>query len=276
VGGLAIPSRATGQPDEIRDEFHRLYYRAPRTWRDTYWLGVPVLKSPLDLWIYQELLYELAPDVIVETGTRHGGSAFFFASVCDLLGRGRVVTIDVEELQGRPAHPRLVYLAGSSADPAVAAQVEEAGTVRVILDSDHSREHVLAELELWAPRVTLGSYLVVEDTNVNGHPVFSGHGPGPWEAWPSGCPPIRSFGATRHGRSICSRSTRAGSCSEPASSDPRPPSNRGRSPGPEDACRRRGHGAAPERGRGPLRAGPFTVLDPQAAGGENPQRCPRT
>jgi cephalosporin hydroxylase len=164
-----------------------MYYGAQgRTWKNTYWRGVQVFKCPLDLWVYQEILHEIRPDLIVEAGTKHGGSAYYLASICDLLSHGSVVTIDIEELPDRPDHPRITYLTGSSTDPAVVAQVDERiGTgsrVLVVLDSDHSREHVLAELDVWHSRVSVGSYLVVEDTNINGHPVSAHAGPGPWEA----------------------------------------------------------------------------------------------
>ena len=143
-------------------------------------------KCPLDLWVYQELLHEVRPDVIVETGTKHGGSAYYLASICDLLDHGSVITIDIEELPERPQHPRITYLTGSSTDPEVVARVDErigdGARVLVILDSDHHREHVRAELETWGPRVSVGSFLVVEDTNINGHPVTQHSYPGPWEA----------------------------------------------------------------------------------------------
>lgn len=172
---------------QVVTQFHRIYYGSRgRTWNSTYWREVPVLKCPLDLWIYQEILHEVRPDVIVEAGTGRGGSAYYLASICDLLDHGTVFTIDVKPRPGRPDHPRVTYLTGSSADPAVAAQVDERipapATVMVILDSDHSREHVLAELELWHSRVSIGSYLIVEDTNIHGHPVYPSAGPGPWEA----------------------------------------------------------------------------------------------
>jgi len=170
-------------------EFHRLYYGdAARTWGGgaTRWLGHETQKCPLDLWVYQRLLVETRPDVIVETGTYAGGSALFLAMVLDGLGRGRVVTIDVEERAGRPQHPRIEYVHGSSSDADVAAHVLETvpreARVMVVLDSDHRREHVLAELEHYAPHVTVGCHLVVEDTNVNGNPVASDFGPGPHEA----------------------------------------------------------------------------------------------
>jgi cephalosporin hydroxylase len=164
-----------------------LYYNEGwRTWRDTYWLGVRTLKLPSDLWVYQEILHELPPDLIVETGTRFGGSALYLATICDAMDHGEIVTIDIEARHDRPQHPRIEYLTGSSVDPDVVARVgaraEDAGTVMVILDSDHSREHVLAELRAYAPLVSPGSYLIVEDTTVNGHPLAKSHGPGPWEA----------------------------------------------------------------------------------------------
>lgn len=166
------------------DDFHRQYYDS-RVWFETYWLRVPVQKCPLDLWIYQELLVELRPDLIVETGTAAGGSALYLAGICDLLGHGRVVTIDLVEAE-RPTHPRINYLSGSSTDPAIIAAVRaeavEGDSVLVTLDSDHAAEHVLAELHAYAPLVTLGSYLIVEDTNINGRPVLPEHGPGPAEA----------------------------------------------------------------------------------------------
>jgi cephalosporin hydroxylase len=169
------------------DQFHRLYYgRREQTWGNTFWLGHRVLKCPLDLWCYQEILHEVRPELIIETGTYQGGSALFLASICDLLGQGNVLTIDVDRRDDRPRHPRIAYLTGSSTANAILRQVrrraEGTSRVLVILDSGHTKEHVLAELHAYAPLVTPGSYLVVEDTNLNGHPVESDHGPGPAEA----------------------------------------------------------------------------------------------
>lgn len=173
----------------VVDRFHRLYYNArkdQRTLGNTFFLGVPVMKCPLDLWVYQELLHRLRPDLVIETGTAEGGSALFLASIMDLLGVGRIVTIDVEHKPGRPEHPRIEYLQGSSTAPesvaAAGAAARGAKTVMLILDSDHSRDHVLAEMRLLGPLVTKGSYMIVEDSNVNGHPVRKDHGPGPMEA----------------------------------------------------------------------------------------------
>ena len=145
-----------------------------------------MLKCPLDLWSYQEILHEVRPELIIETGTYQGGSALFLASICDLLGEGEVLTIDVDRREGRPRHPRITYLTGSSTSNAILRQVRRrakgASRVLVILDSGHAKDHVLAELDAYAPLVTPGSYLIVEDTNLNGHPVDSDHGPGPAEA----------------------------------------------------------------------------------------------
>lgn len=169
------------------DWFHRLfYYNGSRTWSNTTWLGVALEKCPLDLWIYQELLSSLKPRVIVECGTAFGGSAYYLASLCELIGDGEVITIDVRAEPDRPSHQRLTYLTGSSTDPATVAAVEEFVAERepvlVVLDSDHTKEHVLKEMQLYGPLVTPRSYLIVEDSNVNGHPVLPDFGPGPLEA----------------------------------------------------------------------------------------------
>lgn len=177
--------------DEIVTSFHRLYYNQwHHLGKDTLnasWQGVRTLKCPLDLWVYQELLAEVRPDLVVETGTRAGGSALFLSQMLDLMGgEGRVISIDVELDDNRPQHARLSYLVGSSTAPDIADQVRkaagQASRVMVFLDSDHSASHVTAELAIYADLVTSGSYLVVEDTNVNGHPVYDDHGPGPAEA----------------------------------------------------------------------------------------------
>ena len=174
---------------DVIDRFTEAYYDGAlfgETRADTHWLGVRTDKNPLDLWIYQELLHELRPDLIVETGTAFGGSALYLASICDLLDHGKVVTVDIIEQEGRPQHPRLEYVTGSSIAPEIVEDVkrriEPGGTAMVVLDSNHKRDHVLEELRLYAPLVTPGSYIVVEDTILNGHPVSPEFGPGPMEA----------------------------------------------------------------------------------------------
>jgi cephalosporin hydroxylase len=175
--------------NSITDRFHKLYYEAAnfgKSWENTLWLGVANHKCPLDLWVYQEIIYELKPEVIIETGTYHGGSALFLASICDLVDEGEVLSIDIEEKGDRPAHKRVRYLLGSSTSCEVIDKVkrliEGKAKVMVILDSDHSKDHVLSELKIYSQFVTKGSYLIVEDTNLNGHPVEPEFGPGPMEA----------------------------------------------------------------------------------------------
>jgi cephalosporin hydroxylase len=185
--------------DEVVTAFHRLFYEEGylgESWGATSWRGVPVAKSPLDLWILQQILWDARPTLIVETGTAHGGSALFMANLLDLQGAGRVVTIDIRAKAGLPEHPRVRYLHGSSTAPeivqAVAQLVEPADRVLVVLDSNHECEHVLGELEQYHQFVSPGQYVIVEDTNVNNHPVLPEYGPGPSEA-------VGRF-LSRHGR----------------------------------------------------------------------------
>lgn len=148
-------------------------------------LGVCVAKCPSDLWVYQELIYKTRPDLIIETGTSHGGSALYLASMCQLIGNGRVITIDIKEPPYKFKHERLEFITGSSVDPEIVDRIEDVAPgkkIMVVLDSDHHKDHVLKELSLYAPLVSYGSYLIVEDTNINGHPVYPEHGPGPMEA----------------------------------------------------------------------------------------------
>lgn len=171
----------------VVDAFHRLFYDDRNTWRRTKWQGITTWKCPLDLWLYQEILHRIRPALIVETGTAYGGSANYLGFLCDLLGTGRIVSIDIAPKTNElPEHPRVTYLRGSSTDPEIVATVKSMVTpgepVLVILDSDHREAHVFDELEAYADLVTPGSYVIVEDTNVNGHPVHPNFGPGPMEA----------------------------------------------------------------------------------------------
>jgi cephalosporin hydroxylase len=188
--GQSLTKRTYRRPLLVRAitrAFHRVYYYAPHTWHDTQVFGVPIRKCPLDLWIYQDILHEVRPDLIVECGTHKGGSAYYFGMLLDHLGAGKVVTVDIEDMKaGLPTHPRVTYLIGSSVSDEIVQQIramtDRAERVMVVLDSDHSRDHVLRELQRYCGFVTPGSYLVVEDTNLNGHPIQSAHGPGPMEA----------------------------------------------------------------------------------------------
>lgn len=170
---------------DVRRRFLRYWERASGDWANTRFFGYPVLKLPTDLWVYQELITAIQPDVLVETGSCNGGSALYFAAIMDLLGRGQVLSIDLypwpnphmpEEMvailgnRPRPQHQRVTYLTGSSIAPEILAAVRDACAgkrVLVVLDSDHSAEHVRAELDAYAPLVSIGSFLVVEDTGLS-------------------------------------------------------------------------------------------------------------
>lgn len=196
---LARPEHAlpglTDAEQRIVDDFHRLYY-AKRLWEKTSWLGAACLKSPTDTWVYQEILFETRPTLIIETGTAWGGSAHYLASVLDALraiepGRDtRIVSIDTETRKGEIDHPRVTKIKASSLAPGTLAQVRSMirpdERVMLILDSLHNRDHVLAELHAYAPLVTPGCYAIVEDGDINGHPVHTDfapdQGPGPFEA----------------------------------------------------------------------------------------------
>lgn len=180
----------------VIDEFHKLFYACPFTHGMTYFENVPLLKSPSDLWVYQEMLWDLRPTLIIETGTACGGSALFFARTLDRIGgQSMVVTIDIDAAPEMPKHRRITPIIGSSVDPEIVRAMRACASthprVMVVLDSDHSQEHVMAELEAYADLVTPGQFLVVEDTNICGRPVeidWKG-GPGPGEAvdawWPA-------------------------------------------------------------------------------------------
>lgn len=170
----------------VIDAFHRAFYESRQTWGMTFYEGVPLLKSPIDLWVYQEIIWDVRPTLIIETGTAFGGSALYFARQLDRVGEGKVLSIDIDPAAVLPEHPRVTYLKhySSTLRHVVAAVHEIAVThprVMVVLDSDHAKRHVLAELDAYAPMVTPGQFVVVEDTNINGRPIeidWKG-GPGP-------------------------------------------------------------------------------------------------
>jgi cephalosporin hydroxylase len=173
--------------DETEARFHDLYYNdMDRTWAATFWRGVPVFKCPLDLWIYQEILFETKPRVIIECGASHGGSALWFADMMRLItGAAHVVTIDVADARDDAAKdPDVTFLLGNDISAKVIEQVSAHGAGMVVLDSNHESAHVARQLELYAPLVAPGCYLVVEDTNVGGNPVWTGFddGRGPMHA----------------------------------------------------------------------------------------------
>ena len=138
------------------------------------WFGRPILQLPEDLVRLQEVVYEVRPDVIVETGVFDGGSLVFHASLCEAMSRGRVIGIDVEiraglreALSAHPLTSRIELIEGDSVAPNIVAQVRKlvkpGETAMVILDSNHTFAHVSAELEAYAPLVSKGSCIVAAD-----------------------------------------------------------------------------------------------------------------
>lgn len=173
----------------VVDSFHKAYYHS-LGWDRNYFLGYQIKQCPLDLQLYQELVHRLRPAFIIQTGVAGGGSVLFLATLLDLIGAkpdALVVGVDLTlSPEARTlAHPRLRLIEGSSTDPETVRTVKNLvrpGCGLVSLDSDHAAAHVLAELRIYREFVRPGSYLVVEDTNLNGHPVFPSFGPGPHEA----------------------------------------------------------------------------------------------
>jgi len=174
----------------VVDRFHKLFYDSG-IWETTSWLGVPTAQNPNDAWIHQEIIVQVKPDFIVEAGTQYGGSAALWATILQQVNPdGRVITIDIKDQVSAAKELPIVkdkveFLLGSSVDPAIVAQLTKrvkGKKVLVILDSNHSKTHVFAEMKAYAPLVSKDSYLIVQDTNVNGHPVDKKFGPGPMEA----------------------------------------------------------------------------------------------
>lgn len=155
------------------------------------WLGLPIIQMPTDIVVMQEIIWRTQPQLIIETGIARGGSTILHCSMLELIGEGEVLAIDVDirdhnrrAIESHPLSGRLTMIEGSSLDPAVANAVRSRATdierVMVILDSDHTHEHVLRELRTYAPLVTVGQYLVVADTFIEQIPVQE-HRPRAWE-----------------------------------------------------------------------------------------------
>jgi cephalosporin hydroxylase len=182
-------ARVTIVADDGREESHPLasaegFAAASRAWlragwdaKHVYsftWLGRPIIQLPEDMVRLQELVWTERPDVVVETGIAHGGSLVFFASLFEAMGHGRVIGIDVEirphnraAIEAHPMARRIETIEASSTAPETVADVRrrvaEGEKVLVVLDSNHSRDHVLAELRAYAPLVGTGGHIVVQD-----------------------------------------------------------------------------------------------------------------
>jgi cephalosporin hydroxylase len=173
-----------GQDERLRsisNNFIELTGKYKYTYNFT-WLGRPIIQLPQDIVAMQELIWQVKPDLIIETGIAHGGSLILSASILELIGgEGRVLGIDIDirehnrvEIEKHPMYKRIDMIEGSSIDENIAEQVYDFAKgrkrVMVFLDSMHTQDHVLRELELYSPLVTKGSYLVVFDTAIEDMP----------------------------------------------------------------------------------------------------------
>jgi cephalosporin hydroxylase len=179
-------------PIEKQKELMRLFHDLP-IWESMRFHNVKILKNPLDLWMLQQIAFEVRPDFVIETGTWYGGSALYWAHTLNGMGleNARVLTVDIQDLtnEGASSHPLwkkyVEFFKGSSTDPKIVAKfAQRVRNQRVIvnLDSDHSMPHVLQELRMYGPLVSPGSYMAVEDTHLDGVPTHPEQGPGPMAA----------------------------------------------------------------------------------------------
>jgi cephalosporin hydroxylase len=155
------------------------------------WLGRPIIQVPQDIIAMQELIWNIKPEFIIETGIAHGGSLIFYASMLELTGKGKVIGIDIdirkhnrEAIEKHPLYRRIEMIEGSSISIQVVEKVKEkvgnSKNVLVCLDSNHTHEHVLKELELYTPFITKGGYCVVFDTGIEDFSSNDVSGTRPW------------------------------------------------------------------------------------------------
>ena len=177
-----------GQNKELHAHAHNFLKAslAPKYSYNFSWLGRPIIQYPLDMIAMQEIIWDVRPDLIIETGIAHGGSLIFSAAMLELVSvctgiEGEVLGIDIDvrphnrkAIEEHPLSKRITMIEGSSIDPEIFRQVNEKSKdkkrILICLDSNHTHEHVLAELELYAPLTTVGSYCVVFDTVVEDMP----------------------------------------------------------------------------------------------------------
>ncbi len=192
---VILPGCGTREPPldkkTVIREFNKLYYYSNLQHR-AMWMGIQTMQNPCDMWMMQEIITKIKPDFIVETGTANGGSTLFFAMLQEQLNKnGKVITVDIDpKTEGvsekfNVFRERVEVITGDSASPEVADKIAkqvQGHVVLVTLDSLHTKDHVLKELKLYSKLVSIDSYLIVQDTNLNGHPVYPNWGPGPMEA----------------------------------------------------------------------------------------------
>jgi cephalosporin hydroxylase len=184
---LNLPGNKTIE-EHLWDGYLTWFYHT-NVWKQMTWHGIRTLKLPSDMWNYQEIIHERKVDWVIEAGTRHGGSALFFAeALAARNAQGKVISMDIDAAARQlDSHEKIEFLIGDSGAQAMVDRVtamlpEKRGPIFLILDSDHACAHVLRELEVWVPFLRAGDYLLVEDGDINGHPVRPDFGPGPYEA----------------------------------------------------------------------------------------------
>jgi cephalosporin hydroxylase len=182
--------RDLASPPDAGLGYHLWYYNN-QIQHKIRWGGVPTFKSPSDMWNYQEIIFDLKPSLVIEFGTFNGGATLFFAQILRSLGqKSKVLSVDINHkvvYEVVKQDPMIELMESSSAAPEVADRITALraaypGPVFAILDSDHTKQHVLKEMLLLRPLLHTGDRLIVEDSNINGHPVLPEWGEGPYEA----------------------------------------------------------------------------------------------
>lgn len=143
-----------------------IYHEREIAFNSCHWMGIPAFKNPLDAWIYQEIIWYVKPDVVIEIGSASGGSTLYLAHLLDLIGQGEVISIDCDRSTFQAAHPRIITVTGNSSAPDIVRTVAQRcneKSVLIIHDGDHSRQQVLNDLISYASLVSLNSYFIVED-----------------------------------------------------------------------------------------------------------------
>lgn len=197
-GGLAAVDRRNHEFGELHiadDEYRDAYSRTIAEWMGRHhreivfsrvnWMGVETLKMVFDIWIYQEILNEKRPELLIEIGSYRGGSTLFFAHLFDIMGSGQVISIDIDRSKYEVSHPRITELTGDNLSDAVFSRVRELAAGKrtmIIHDGDHRYENVIGSLRMYGPLVTPGQYFVVEDGVMDVftplHPLgYGGKGP---------------------------------------------------------------------------------------------------
>ncbi|MBI1978254.1 MAG: class I SAM-dependent methyltransferase [Candidatus Omnitrophica bacterium] len=191
--GVNLAAHHLGKRIEDRvviHKFNKIYYDF-ELFEKMGWLGVKTGQNPCDNWVMQEIITEVKPDFIIETGTGEGGTTLFYATVLSQVNElGKILTIDLVPQFGKASkfklfQERVEFIQGSTTSPKIVEAVTQrvkGKKVLITLDSKHTKENVLNEIKCYAPLVSRDSYLVVQDTNANGHPVLPDFGPGPYEA----------------------------------------------------------------------------------------------